>query len=65
MSSVGTPTFVSYLSNCLSGFVGALWEGVFHESRLMLSETKIATREDPMRVLIQHCYDLFMLMRIV
>jgi len=65
VNSVGMPTFVSYLSNCLSGFVGDLWEGVFHESRLILSETKIATREDPERVLIQHCYDLFTLMRIV
>lgn len=47
MNSVGMPSFVSYLTNCLSGFVGDLWEGVFHESRIMLSETKIATREDP------------------
>ncbi len=63
MNSVGMPTFVSYLSNCVSGFVGDLWEGMFHESRLMLSETKIATREDLKSVLIQHGYDPFMLMR--
>ncbi len=63
VNSVGMLTFVSYLSNCVSGFVGDLWEGIFHESRLMLSETKIATREDLKSVLIQHCYDPFMLMR--